>query len=188
MVLTPSNMLPLGTQAPDFDLANPLTHQHQSLQSLRGEHATVVLFICNHCPYVIHIVDTIAELGKQLQDKGVQFIAINANDIDNYPDDAPEHMATLAQQHQFCFPYLYDESQSVAKAYDAACTPDCMVFDRGLTLVYRGQFDDARPENDVPVTGESLSKALTEVLAGNTPDPDSQKPSMGCNIKWKQAN
>ncbi len=185
MVLTPSNMLPLGTKAPDFTLLNPRTEQQQSLQSLRGKQATVILFICNHCPYVIHIQDKIAEVAQQYQSKGVNFIAINANDIEQYPDDSPDKMIAMAKACGFSFPYLFDETQQVAKAYDAACTPDCYIFNHELCLTYRGQFDAARPGNDVPVTGANLSQALDIILTGQTPDEVSQTPSVGCNIKWK---
>lgn len=186
MAKTPSNMLPLGTIAPDFTLLNPITGQQESLKQHQGSVATVILFICNHCPYVIHIQEKLVELAKQYltDNDGVSFIAINSNDIETYPDDSPENMVKTAQENQYPFPYLFDEDQTIAKAYDAACTPDCYLFDANLALVYRGQFDDSRPGNDVPVSGDSLGNALDRLLAGEAISPD-QHPSMGCNIKWR---
>lgn len=185
MVLTASNMLPLGTQAPDFILFNPCSGQHESLVNLSGEQATVVMFICNHCPYVIHIQKGLVQIARDYADKGVAFIAINANDVDNYPDDSPEKMVETAKHYQYPFPYLFDETQTTAKAFNAACTPDIYVFDAELKLGYRGQFDDARPGNDVPINGKNVRHALDLLLAGETPNEADQKPSIGCNIKWK---
>ena len=185
MARTPSNMLPLGTLAPDFALLSPRISANESLGDLSGKHATVILFICNHCPYVVHIQAGIVQLAHDYADKGVALIAINANDIVHYPDDSPEKMIETAEHYQYCFPYLFDASQATAKAYDAACTPDCYVFDSKLALAYRGQFDGARPGNDAPVDGHSIRHALDALLAGNPLDEADQKPSMGCNIKWQ---
>ena len=184
MALTPSNMMPLGASAPFFNLPDVISSSNKSLVGVASDQATVVMFICNHCPYVVHIMDVLVAFAKQYQAQGVGFVAISSNDIDNYPLDGPQKMKALAQEKDFTFPYLYDESQSVAKAYDAACTPDFYVFDGQLRCVYRGRFDDATPGNDVPVTGSDLGAALDAILAGE-PVSDQQKPSMGCNIKWK---
>ena len=183
MVLTPSNMLPLGTQAPAFELLNPSDGKTYSLTSLQGQCATVIMFICNHCPYVVQIKPGLIQIAHDYQNKGVKFIGINANDSANYPDDAPE----LMPQESYPFPYLFDATQAVAKTYDAACTPDCYVFDSSMALAYRGQFDDARPGNDLPVTGQSLREAIDDLLAGKTPSAI-QKPSIGCSIKWRQSD
>lgn len=184
MSLTPSTMLPLGTVAPSFSLPDVVSGQRLSLEALQSDKATVVMFICNHCPYVQHVIDKVVEVADTYQKKGVTFIAINANDVENYPDDSPEKMKENAATHHFSFPYLFDETQTVAKAYHAACTPDFFIFDHEMACVYRGQFDGARPGNQVPVTGEDLSEALDQILA-NKPVSQEQKPSMGCNIKWK---
>ena len=185
MAKTPSNMVPLGTQAPDFNLIDTVSGKSLRLLDLKSKTATVIMFICNHCPFVIHIIDELVKTAKYYHDKDINFIAISSNDIENYPDDSPELMTAFAQKHNFNFPYLYDEEQEVAKAYDAACTPDFYVFDHLLHLVYRGQFDGATPGNDIPVTGESLNHALDNILAGKKIS-DLQKPSLGCNIKWKK--
>lgn len=184
MVLLESNMMPLGQQAPDFSLTDTVSGNTLSLADLKSDKATVVLFICNHCPYVVHIRDKLVELANRFQAQGVQFIAISSNDAKNYPADAPDKMAEYAKLHQFSFPYLYDESQDVARAYDATCTPDIFVFDADLACVYRGRFDGATPGNGVPVTGEDLSAALTAIL-NQQALPAEQIPSMGCSIKWK---
>ena len=184
MVMTASSMIPLGTIAPDFDLHNPVTGQNQDLQSLRGEQATVVMFICNHCPFVKHITQELAQLGKDFQPKGVGFVAINSNDVDHYPDDSPENMALEVQRHGYTFPYLFDETQRVARAYQAECTPDFFVFDQNLHCVYRGQLDESRPGNGIDVTGKDLRDALESILVGKTINQE-QTPSIGCNIKWK---
>lgn len=176
-------MLPLGTQAPSFSLPDTLSGDTISLDQFRGK-PLVVMFICNHCPYVIHIQDKLVELVKKYQKKDVNFVAISSNDVTNYPQDAPEKMKERAQQLDFTFPYLYDESQEVAKAYMAACTPDFYVFNNQLACVYRGRMDGSTPGNNVPVTGADLSTALDQLLAGETVFAD-QLPSMGCNIKWK---
>ncbi len=185
MSYTLSNMLPLGTTAPDFTLLDPSDGKEKSLQELKSEKATVILFICNHCPYVIHLLRDIVDTALEYMEKDVRFIAINPNDVENYPDDSPDRMALIAKVLQFPFPYLYDDTQEVAKAYDAACTPDFYIFDQDLGLAYRGQYDDSRPGKDVPITGKDFKKALNTVLAGKTPD-ERQIPSGGCNIKWKK--
>ena len=184
MALKESNMLPLGTTAPDFTLpdtvSGDLVHAHDVIQG----RISVIMFICNHCPYVIHVNPEITRLAKTYQEKGVVFLAISSNDVVNYPQDGPDLMAELARQEGYTFPYLYDESQEVARAYDAACTPDFYVFDRDMTLAYRGRLDASRPQNDQPLTGADLRAALDALLAGQ-PVTDRQYPSAGCNIKWK---
>ena len=184
MAATPSNMLPLGTPAPAFNLLDTVSGQTVSLTDRKSDKANVVMFICNHCPYVKHINPELVKVGNDFQPKGVAFFAISANDAVQYPDDGPDQMKETAEALGYPFPYLYDESQEVAQAYRAACTPDFYVFDGDLKLVYRGQFDDSRPRNDVPVTGADLRAAIEAVLAGDSPSPN-QKPSLGCNIKWK---
>lgn len=184
MVMTPSNMLPLGSQAPDFTLPDTVSGREISLQSIKSPIATVIMFICNHCPFVKHVQTELAQLAEAYQPKGITFIAISSNDVENYPDDAPDLMKIEAQQAGYSFPYLYDEAQAVAKAYDATCTPDFFVFDSNLQCAYRGQLDDSRPGNNKPVTGKDMRAALDALLQGKQPDPD-QKPSVGCNIKWK---
>ncbi|WP_298472745.1 thioredoxin family protein [uncultured Maribacter sp.] len=184
MARTPSNMLPLGTVAPDFDLLNTVSDKKESLSNCKGKEGTVILFICNHCPFVIHINATIVEIANNYQKKGIRFIAISSNDVVNYPQDAPHLMKKLAEEEKYPFPYLYDETQNVAKAYDAACTPDIFLFDKSLKLVYRGQLDDSRPGNEIPVTGTDLKNAMNNLLE-KKPVSSIQKPSIGCNIKWK---
>lgn len=184
MALTPSNMIPLGTKAPDFQLPDTVSGRQLSLSELKSDKATVIMFICNHCPYVKHIQNGLVKLANDYIPKGVTFIAINSNDVLNYPDDSPENMKKVAKKLGYPFPFLFDESQSVAKAYDAACTPDFYIFDKEMKLVYRGQMDDSRPWNGKPVTGRDIRKALDSVLGGNEVS-DEQVPSMGCNIKWK---
>jgi peroxiredoxin len=186
MAATPSNMMPLGTQAPDFTLLNTVTGKMVTLQSLKSDIATVIMFICNHCPYVKHIEGELVKMANEYQAKGLSFIAISSNDVDNYPDDSPDKMTKIAQQAGYTFPYLYDETQEVAKAYQAACTPDFYVFDKDSKCVYRGRLDGATPKNNVPVTGEELRAALDAIVAGQPVNPE-QIPSIGCNIKWKQA-
>lgn len=186
MARTPSTMLELGTAAPDFSLPEPASGKTISLQAFKGE-PLVVVFMCNHCPYVKHIAPKLAEVAREFQDLGVAFVGINSNDAANYPDDGPEKMVEEVRAQGYTFPYLYDETQAVAKAYRAACTPDLYLFDQDHRLVYRGQFDDSRPRNDEPVTGRDLSEALRALLAG-MPVPAEQKPSLGCNIKWKPGN
>ena len=184
MARTPSNMLPLGTKAPNFKLFDTISGTSVSLNSAKGEKGTVVMFICNHCPFVIHVNPMIVELAKKYQEKGIAFVAISSNDVENYPQDSPDLMKQKAKEEGYTFPYLYDETQEVAKAYDAACTPDIYLFDPQLTLVYRGQLDGSRPGNDVPLTGSDLKKAMDAILEGKEVEQD-QKPSLGCNIKWK---
>ncbi len=184
MARTPSNMIPLGTTAPAFTLPDTVSGNIYSLEELRGSSATVIMFICNHCPFVKHVNAGIVQLAKDYQSQGVGFIAISSNDVENYPDDAPDLMAVNAKIEGFTFPYLYDESQEVARAYDAACTPDFYIFDKDLNLAYRGQLDASRPENGIPVTGSDMRNALDNLIEGRAVDTD-QKPSIGCNIKWK---
>lgn len=186
MALTPSTMLPLGTPAPDFRL--PDTNGNLvSPADFKDRAALLVVFMCNHCPYVVHIRAGLAQLARDYAPKNVGIVGINSNDVKNYPDDSPARMKDEVKAAGFIFPYLYDESQAVAKAYRAACTPDLYLFDRSRKLVYRGQFDDSRPGNGRPVTGSDLRAALDAVLAGR-PVPENQKASMGCNIKWKSGN
>lgn len=184
MALTPSSMLALGTKAPNFELLDTKHDKVCSLKELKSEKATVIMFICNHCPYVKHIQAELIRLAKEYQAKGIAFIAISSNDADSYPEDAPKEMAKLAKQLGYPFPYLYDETQSTAKNYQAACTPDFFVFDNDLRCVYRGQLDDSTPGNKIPVTGKALRAALDNILMGKPVDSE-QKPSIGCNIKWK---
>jgi peroxiredoxin len=183
MALTPSTMLPLGTPAPPFRLPDP-AGRLVALEDFANEPALLVMFLCNHCPYVQHVADGIARLVRDYAGKGLAAVAINANDVAKYPADAPAKMAEEAKRRGYTFPYLYDESQAVAKAYRAACTPEFYLFDRERRLVYRGQLDASRPGNAVPVTGADLRAALDALLRG-APVPGDQKPSMGCNIKWK---
>jgi len=184
MARTPSNMLPLGTIAPNFNLPDTISDKVVSLENIKGEKGTLIMFICNHCPFVKHINSKIVELAATYQSKGIVFIAISSNDIVNYPQDAPELMKQTALEENYSFPYLFDESQEVARAYEAACTPDFYLFDDDLQLVYRGQLDDSRPGNDKPLTGSDLSSAIDSLLNNKPINPD-QKPSIGCNIKWK---
>lgn len=185
MARTPSNMLPLGTVAPDFKLPDTVSGQDLNLQALKGSNGTVIMFICNHCPFVKHVNVQISKLAIDYKSKGINCIAISSNDVENYPQDAPHLMKQNAMAHGFIFPYLYDETQEVAKAYDAACTPDFYLFNDTLNLVYRGQLDDSRPENGIPVTGKDLRIALDNLISGLSISAQ-QKPSIGCNIKWKQ--
>ncbi|PTM59362.1 thioredoxin family protein [Desmospora activa] len=184
MARTESNMIPLGSPAPLFSLPDAVSGKIDSLDELKSDKATVIMFICNHCPFVKHVQAQLVQVAQDYQAKGVTFIAINANDAETYPDDSPENMKEVAAEAGYPFPYLFDESQEVAKAYQAACTPDFFVFDGELKLAYRGQLDDSRPQNGIPVTGESLRAALDLLLQGK-PVPPEQKPSIGCNIKWK---
>lgn len=176
-------MLPLGTSAPEFQLPDP-SGKHLSLANFKDKPALVVMFICNHCPYVKHVADGLAKLGRDYQAKGAGIVGISSNDITHHPDDAPAKMAEEIQARGYTFPYLYDESQAVAKAYRAACTPDFYLFDKDQKLAYRGQLDASRPGNGLPVTGEDLRAALDAVLAGKSAS-EQQKASIGCNIKWK---
>ena len=185
MVKTVSTMLPLGTEAPDFSLVD-VSGKTVTLSDVAGAKAYLVMFICNHCPYVKHVADQLAKLGQEYQEQGVAVFAISSNDAAEYPDDSPEKMAEEAEQRGYTFPYLYDADQAVAKAYRAACTPDFFVFDADKKLTYRGQMDDSRPGSEIPVTGEDLTRAINAAIAGEGP-LDEQKPSLGCNIKWKEA-
>ncbi len=185
MALTPSSMLPLGTSAPDFRLPDTVSGKPLALAELKSDKATLVMFICNHCPYVKHVQHELVRLAKDYRPKGVAFVAISSNDARSYPEDAPDKMKAVAQRLAYPFPYLYDETQAVAKAYQAACTPDFYLFNAALKLVYRGRLDGATPGNEVPVTGHDLRAALDAALAGRAPNPE-QKPSMGCNIKWRE--
>jgi peroxiredoxin len=184
MARTPSNMLDLGTIAPDFNLLDTKSDAFKNLNTLKGEKATVIAFICNHCPFVVHVNSKLVKIANTYQDKGIKFIAISSNDAVNYPQDGPVNMKIHAQENQYPFVYLYDKTQEVAKAYDAACTPDFYLFDKDLKLVYRGQLDSSRPENGIPVTGEDLKYAM-DCLLENKSNTKLQKPSIGCNIKWK---
>ncbi|GFR38258.1 thioredoxin family protein [Insulibacter thermoxylanivorax] len=184
MAQTPSNMIPLGTQAPDFTLKDVVSGEKKSLSELKSDRATVIMFICNHCPFVKHVLDGLLQLANDYIPRGISFIAINSNDVEAYPDDSPENMKKLAEEKKFPFVYLFDETQEVAKAYQAACTPDFYIFDGSMKLVYRGQLDDSRPGNEIPVTGKDIRAALDAILAGE-PVSEDQKPSIGCNIKWK---
>lgn len=177
-------MLPLGTQAPNFTLEDVISGQPFSLIKQSPSKATVIMFICNHCPYVKHVAPELTKLANDYQNKGISFIAINSNDVQNYPDDSPENMKKTAQANHYPFPYLFDETQEVAKAYHAACTPDFFVFNKDMQLEYRGQLDDSRPGNNLPVNGQSLREALDAILNSKNVSPE-QKPSLGCNIKWK---
>jgi len=184
MAMTPSNMMPLGTIASEFSLMDTVTGDALNLQQLKGSNGTVIMFICNHCPFVIHVNEELVRLANHYSEKGIGFIAISSNDAINYPQDGPEKMTIHAKENSYPFPYLYDETQEVAKAYDAACTPDFYLFNNELKLAYRGQLDDSRPGNEIPVTGNDLRKALDSVINAHTVDAV-QKPSIGCNIKWK---
>jgi peroxiredoxin len=186
MALTSSTMLPLGTQAPNFRLPDT-DGKPVGLEDFRQAPATLIIFLCNHCPYVKHIRHELARLAEEYQQKGMAVIGINSNDVANYPEDRPELMAREKAEIGYTFPYLYDETQQVAKAYNAACTPDFYVFDKSRKLAYRGQLDDSRPGNAIAVTGRDLRSALDTVLAGEPAAAD-QRPSMGCNIKWKRGN
>ncbi len=184
MVLTPSTMLPLGTKAPDFSLPN-IDGREVALADFAGAPALLVIFLCNHCPYVKHVAAGVAQLARDYQARGVAVVGISSNDVDNYPADSPERMVAEAEERGYTFPYLYDETQAVAKAYRAACTPDFYVFDQQQKLVYRGQMDASRPNSGIPVTGEDLRRALDAVLMGSPISPE-QRASIGCNIKWKR--
>ena len=186
MALTPSTMLALGTAAPEFDLPNVVTGKRVSLRRYAMHTPTLVIFLCRHCPYVTHVEKELARLGHDYADASLRIVAISANDAASYPDDAPDKLAEWARALGFSFPVLYDETQETARAYRAACTPDFFLFDSGHRLIYRGQLDGSRPGNGQPVTGADLRAALDAVLAGK-PVSGEQRPSMGCNIKWKKA-
>lgn len=185
MARTSSNMLALGTKATNFTLLDTMSNKEVSLKKLKGKKGTVIMFICNHCPFVIHINKQLVDIANQYRKKDISFIAISSNDVTNYPQDSPDKMTLHAKENNYPFPYLYDESQDVAKAYDAACTPDLYVFNKSLKLTYRGQLDNSRPGNTIPVTGDDLRHAIT-CLLDNKQNLEPQKPSIGCNIKWKE--
>ena len=185
MSATPSNMLPLGTKAIQFSLLDTISGTELSYKELKGEKGTLILFICNHCPFVLHVNKQLVQLANEYIPSGINFIAISSNDVVNYPQDAPDLMAKVAKDLQYPFPYLYDETQEIAKAYLAACTPDFFLFDQDDKLVYRGQLDDSRPQNGIPVTGKDLRKAFDLMFEGKSILEKEQLPSIGCNIKWK---
>jgi peroxiredoxin len=187
MVKTASTMLPLGSSAPDFSLTNAVDGSTVSLSDFADKDGLLVMFICNHCPFVIHLREALARFGREYQEKGLGIVAISSNDVENYPQDRPERMKEEAAAQGYTFPYLFDETQDIAKAYHAACTPDFFLFDRNHQLVYRGQFDDSRPDSGIPITGADLRSACDAVLAG-AEVPAEQKPSIGCNIKWKKGS
>ena len=184
MVLTPSTMPELGSTAPAFRLPDVRTGRMASRDDVKGPHGLLVMFICRHCPYVTHVQEELSRIGRDYAGQGIGIAAVSSNDAERHPDDAPARLAEQARTHGFTFAYLYDESQEVAKAYGAACTPDFFLYDSGLALVYRGQLDDSRPGTGRPVTGRDLRAALDALLAGK-PIPREQRPSVGCNIKWK---
>lgn len=184
MVKTASTMLPLGTTAPDFSLIN-VNGQTVSRSDFQDAKGLLVIFMCNHCPFVIHLADQLSQFARDYHDSGLAIVAISSNDVSNHPQDSPEQMVHEAETRGYIFPYLYDEEQQVAKAYHAACTPDFFLFDGNHQLVYRGQFDSSRPDSGIPVTGEDLRQAVDAMLAGQ-PVSEDQKPSLGCNIKWKE--
>ena len=182
MALTESTYLELGSIAPNFELLNTVNDQMEGLAHLKGEKGTAIFFICNHCPFVIHVMDELIRLGKDYADSGIRFIAISSNNVETHPQDGPEFMKAVGEK--LGYPYLYDETQDVAKAYNAACTPDLYVFDADLKLTYHGQLDDSRPGNQLPVTGNDVRQAL-DCLIEQTTNTEPQKPSIGCGIKWK---
>lgn len=184
MARTESKMIPLGTEAPDFYLDDVMSSDYRNLNEVKGEKGTVIMFICNHCPFVKHVADELVRLANDYTVTGFGFAAISSNDVEAYPQDGPEEMYKTGRIYKFPFPYLFDSTQEVAKAYGAACTPDFFVFDAELKLVYRGQLDDSRPANGIPVNGRDLREALDNIL-NNHPQRANQKPSIGCNIKWK---
>lgn len=184
MAKIPSSMLPLGTHAPQFSLIDVVSGETMSLNGNQSAPATVIMFICNHCPYVKHVNNELTLLANDYMKKGVRFLAINSNDIDNYPDDSPQNMKITALTQRYPFPYLFDETQEVARAYQATCTPDFFVFDNDLMLSYRGQLDDSRPGNNLPVNGLAIREAI-DCLLDNKHVSANQKPSIGCNIKWR---
>ncbi len=187
MVLTPSTMTALGSQAPDFSLPDVVSGKAVSLKDFQGKKALLVMFICRHCPYVQHVKEELARIGHDYENKDLAIVAISSNDAGKYPDDAPQGLKDMAKEQHFNYPLCYDESQEVAKAYGAACTPDFFLYNDRRVLVYRGQLDDSRPGNNKPLTGKDLRQALDAAAAGR-PLPAVQKPSIGCNIKWKPGN
>ncbi|HOZ75564.1 MAG TPA: thioredoxin family protein [Flavobacterium sp.] len=184
MAQTPSNMLALGTPAPQFRLKDTNSNHYYSYDDLKGKKGTLVVFMCNHCPFVIHVIDELVRIANDYRVQGIGFIAISSNDVAKYPQDGPEQMTEFAFQNKIDFPYLYDESQDVAKAFDAACTPDFFLFDQQDRLCYRGQLDDSRPSNGIPLSGSDLRSAIDAVIYNRTL-ASPQKPSVGCSIKWK---
>ncbi|RZJ52851.1 MAG: thioredoxin family protein [Flavobacterium sp.] len=184
MAQTPSNMLPLGTIAPEFRLKDTNSNYKYSFEDLKGTKGTLVIFMCNHCPYVLHVISEIVMIANDYRVQGIGVIAISSNDIEKFPQDSPENMTEFAFQNKIDFPYLFDETQEVAKAFDAACTPDFYLFDNRNRLFYRGQLDDSRPNNGIPLSGSDLRSAIDAIIYNRTLK-DSQKPSIGCNIKWK---
>ncbi len=187
MAATPSTMVPLGSPAPDFRLPDTVSGEMVSLNSFAGKKALLVMFLSRHCPYVQHVKQELARIGRDYSGRGVGIVAISANDVADYPEDAPERLREMAREEGFCFPFCYDETQETAKAYAAACTPDFFLYDGERRLVYRGQLDDSRPGNGKPVDGRDLRAALDALLEGR-PVSAEQKPSLGCNIKWKRGN
>ena len=185
MAATETIQIPLGAIAPNFSLPNPVTGETLALSDVKGERGTVVMFICNHCPFVKHVINELVELGNDYMNQGIGFVAINSNDIANYPEDHPDLMKAWSEELSFPFPYLYDETQEIAKSYVAACTPDFMIYNENLETIYRGQLDDSRPGNGKPVNGADIRKALDNLMAGAEQE-SIQKPSIGCNIKWKR--
>ena len=185
MARTPTTSIPLGFTAPDFQLPDAVSGRVMGRDELMAGGPSVVVFMCNHCPFVVHILPEFVAFAKEYMAMGVNVIAISSNDVAGYPMDGPEHMKSLAAEQAVRFPYLYDESQEVARAYEAACTPDFSIFDADQRCVYRGQFDGARPGNDIPVTGHDMRQALDTLLSGGTVSEEGQIPSLGCNIKWK---
>lgn len=183
MAQTESNMLSLKTKAPEFQLPNVVDNTNTSFSALQGKQGTLLVFMCNHCPYVIHIVEALVAFAKDIKTQGVNTIAISSNSVETHPEDGPEAMKIFAEKYGFNFPYLYDETQEVAKSYDAACTPDIYLFDQKGELFYRGRFDASRPGNDLPLSGADLKMAIDNLLSGQNP-PEKQYPSLGCNIKW----
>ena len=185
MALTPTKQIDLGFSAPEFSLPDVVSNDSKTFANVRGEKGTVVMFICNHCPFVVHIREALVKLANDYLSKGFGFVAISSNDVSNYPEDSPEKMRELALQCAFPFPYLYDETQEVAKAYDAACTPDFSIFDSENKCVYRGELDESRPNSGIPVTGKSIRAALDLMVNGDPVPSENQNPSIGCNIKWR---
>ena len=185
MAATLTTQIELGFKAPYFNLPDTVSGDNKTFEEVKGEKGTLVMFICNHCPFVAHVAGQLAQMAKDYQSKGINVVAVSSNDVVNYPQDGPELMTNFAEENGFIFPYLYDESQDVAKAYDAACTPDFSVFDSQDKCVYRGQLDDSRPGNDLPVDGHSIRAVLDNLIACESVSAENQKPSIGCNIKWK---
>ena len=185
MAATLTTQIELGFKAPHFNLPDTVSGDNKTFEEVKGEKGTLVMFICNHCPFVVHVADQLAQLAREYQSQDIKFVAISSNDVVNYPQDGPELMKIFAAEREFIFPYLYDETQEVARAYDAACTPDFSVFDSDSKCVYRGQLDDSRPNNDRPLDGQDIRAVFDSLLARQSISIENQKPSIGCNIKWK---